>query len=122
MSNAGMTEPNLDAIAASVDQAIATFRNERRWLRRFVGLVILVGVLVVLVAVIGWQTRGTTRATNDAVNKTIPGLQRQIADLEDVNKQAVGHVVRLAKEVQRLGGNPGVIEIRPTTTTTAPKE
>lgn len=58
--------------------------------------------------------------THRAVTSQIPGLQAQItaqhkaiADQQSVIDQAIAVIIRLAKQVKSLGGDPGNIIIKP---------
>lgn len=116
-----------DPVARSdaLEREILAIPADRVFTKRVIAgafVVLLVPTLVTL----GIVAR-TTIDTNAAVRDQVEVLQRRNteleqtnAELEDVNQQAVDHVVRLAEQVQSLGGDPGTIEIRPTTTTTEP--
>lgn len=73
------------------------------------GFAVTVGLLLLVLAGI----YRVTSETNRAVNNRIEALETDVADLEDVNEQAVDEVVRLATLLQENGIDPGLIEIRP---------
>ena len=88
--------------------------------------IIVIGFAVtvaLLVAILGGIV-AITADTNEAVERQVVPLQKrnaelenQVAQLEDVNQQATGWIVRLAEQIKQLGGEPPLIEIRPTATT-----
>lgn len=83
--------------------------------------------IVLLVAVLGGIV-GITLDTNRAVERQVVPLQERntelegtVAQLEDVNRQAVDWVVKLSELLRQNGVTPPEVVIRPTTTTTTPE-
>ncbi|HEX7132937.1 MAG TPA: hypothetical protein VF228_10190 [Iamia sp.] len=83
-------------------------------------LSITAAMLALLVAILAGVV-GITFDTNQDQEQIVKPLQdrnmeleEMVADLEDVNEQAVAEVIRLATLLQENGIDPGFIEIRPT--------
>jgi uncharacterized iron-regulated membrane protein len=122
-------DDDLIARADALDREILAIPADKVFTKRMVvtGFVVVMSILVIGFTGMYFSLRHITASTNAAVTQEIPGLKDQIddrdatiVDLEDVNRQAIDQVVRLATEMQQHGLDPGQIEIRPTTTTTEP--
>lgn len=109
-------------LADEVHTLNESVRSDRRIRRALVAISLAVGVGY---GILWFQSRATSADTHHAVRSEIPALQHQvadrdhqIADLNDVNDQAVAQIIRLAKLAQAHGIDPGQIVLKPTTTTT----